>query len=160
MQKAEENQEQTIEKNTYQQNDLVTFKFPAKLPYYTNTKLYEMVNGEVDVNGVIMSYVKKRIYNDSIEYVCLPNTQKNCLRTAREDFFKLVNDFQTASAKNHSSKAPIKNIKPFSFDAISFQQKNQTAFVEFIVNKKMLQQNTRFISTQFLQLPLQPPDAI
>jgi hypothetical protein len=114
--------ENKIEKQEYNSTDLVTYKISAKqLPYYTNSKSFEIAKGEVEVNGIIMTYVKKRIFKDTMEYVCLPNQTKTNLRTAKDDFFKMVNDFQQASTSKHPVKTPAKNIKPFTFDAIAFE---------------------------------------
>jgi hypothetical protein len=127
--------ENKIEKQQYANEDLVAYKFSAKqLPYYTNSKNYEVANGEVEVNGTIMTYVKKRIYNDSIEYVCLPNKAKTNLRTAREDFFKLVNDLQNSSKNSTPKKQTNTTAKPFSYDAVVFETK-QTNLHNFFSQK-------------------------
>ncbi len=82
-----------------------------------------------------MTYVKKRIYKDSIEYICLPNQAKTNLRTAREDFFKLVNDLNNLSQNNTSKKQNSTNTKPFSFDALAFEPNHSKyLFIALIKN--------------------------
>lgn len=148
----------TIEKETYNTADLVTFKFSAKqLPYYTNSKNYEAANGEVDVNGVSMQYVKKRIVDDSIEYVCLPNKQKSSIKNARDDFFKLINDLQNTASKT-SSKNNTKTYKAFSFEAVNFQTKNNITTNIIFQEKNYTSLNNKATVNPFLLKLIQPPD--
>jgi hypothetical protein len=46
---------------------LISIKTPLNLPYYNNTSDYENVSGTVELNGVEYKYVKRRVFNDSLE---------------------------------------------------------------------------------------------
>lgn len=101
-----------IHKNLNEQ-DLLTLKVPANLPYYFNSTDFEWVNGEVEVDGVLYQYVKRRIYQDSIEFQCLKNGGKMRLENAREEFFRLCNDLQATPANQKSSNtASLKLLLP------------------------------------------------
>jgi hypothetical protein len=69
------------------------------------------VQGTIEVNGIEYKYVKRRIYNDSLELLCYPNTAKQKLQSAKTDFFKITNE-GTASEQNKKSASTIKNIVP------------------------------------------------
>lgn len=85
----------SLDENNYTESELISIKVPAvHLSYYVNTKEFERVDGKVEIAGVQYSYVKRRYINDSLELMCIPNKRANELKTAREDFFKLVNDLQ------------------------------------------------------------------
>ena len=101
-----------LDNNRYNENDLVYVKLPVNLPYYGNSKNYEKVSGSVEVNGVEYKYVKRRVYNDTIELACLPNTNKQTLQSARINYFNLSNDLQT----NHNGKKTSLTIKSVSLD--------------------------------------------
>ena len=94
-----------LDENNYDELQLVSIKAPATyLSYYNNSKLYERVDGQLEINGVQYKYVKRRLFNDSVELMCIPNQMAMKLRVAKNDFFKLVNDLQPKeNKKNHSN---------------------------------------------------------
>ena len=101
-----------------QEENLISIKVPAALPPYSdNLEQFEWISGEVNVEGTIYKYVKRRIFKDSVEFLCVPNIAKMRLENAREDFFRLCNDLQTASKqdKNHTTSP----VKPITFDYCS-----------------------------------------
>lgn len=99
------NMETQLALQQYNEEDLVTVKIPINLPYHTNWEEFESYDGEIDIDGVHYKYVKRRIFNDSLVLLCLPNTEKTRLSTARDELFSLVNDLQKDAANTHSSHA-------------------------------------------------------
>ena len=89
-----------VDNNNYNQEDLISIKKTINLPYYNNSEQFSTVDGEVEINGAYYKYVKCRIYNDSLEMLCLPNTQKTKIHQAKNDFYKVVADIE----KNNSEK--------------------------------------------------------
>jgi hypothetical protein len=93
--KANVQLEDRLDNNNYDESQLLCIKVPAAhLAYYNNSKQFERVDGEIEISGTQYKYVKKRLYNDSLEYLCIPNSDVMKLRTAKDEFFKLVNDLQ------------------------------------------------------------------
>ncbi len=87
--------EMQLDENHYDEHQLISIKVPVDyLPYYNNSQLFERVDGEIEIDGVHYKYVKRRIYNDSLEMLCIPNTAVTALRSAQNEFFKFVNDLQ------------------------------------------------------------------
>ena len=106
--------EQRLNNSEYDESQLIEIKVPLKLPYQTNWKEFERFDGEIEVNGIHYKYVKRAVYNDSLVLLCLPNEGKMRLQSARDEFFKLVNDIQhpttgkkSDSGSKHSVKSPV-----------------------------------------------------
>lgn len=92
-----------IDNNAYDEADLMEIRVPINLPYHQNWADYERYDGEVVVDGVHYSYVKRKLVNDSMSFLCLPNTDRSRLQNARETFFSLVNDIQSDDGKQTQS---------------------------------------------------------
>jgi hypothetical protein len=108
-----------LDDNTYDESQLISIKAPiTHLSYYTNSEAFVRVNGSIEIEGVQYKYVKRRIYNDSLEVLCLPDRAAAGIQAFKKDFFRLVNGFQTGSDKHtggHSlpHKNPVED--PFVF---------------------------------------------
>ena len=105
--KADDDLAKVISKVAYAEADLISIKTPVSVPYYNNSSSFESTEGEVNINGSIYRFVKHRIYNDSVELLCIPNKTKQELLSARNDYFKLINDLQQngpEKKKSHSDK--------------------------------------------------------
>ncbi len=96
--------EAQLDGNNYDESQLIPIKIPSThLSSYSNTRSFERVNGQVAIRGIQYKYVKRRIFNDSLEYLCIPNQKAMGLQTARDDFFKLVNDLQQHNPRGGKS---------------------------------------------------------
>lgn len=104
--------EADLDNNNYVDSDLISIKIPANLPYHNNSKEYTRVDGEINLAGIHYKYVKYRLYNDSLEYLCIPNQATTKLTNARDAFFGLVNDIQQSTSEKKAGKnsGPIKNL--------------------------------------------------
>jgi hypothetical protein len=96
----------------YDNNGLVEVKIPVSLPYLSNWTNFENYAGETEFNGVHYNYVKRKLVNDTLILLCIPNQEKNELRNAQSDYFKQVNDLQSSSKKTNGKDHTIKS--PFS----------------------------------------------
>jgi hypothetical protein len=111
--------QQKLDLDDYDNNRLVELKIPVSLPYLTNWSDFENYAGETEFNGVHYNYVKRKLVNDTLILLCIPNQEKNQLRNAQSDYFKQVNDLQSSSkktnSKDHSVKSPYSDyiIKEF-----------------------------------------------
>ncbi|MEN9571567.1 MAG: hypothetical protein RL172_2798 [Bacteroidota bacterium] len=95
--------ENALDKQTYNEANLISIKQPANLPYYTNNKNFQRIDGEVEINGVAYKYVKCRIYNDSLEMLCIPNHQKMQIIESKNTYAKIIHDFQQSNTKKKSA---------------------------------------------------------
>lgn len=74
---------------------LIVIKVSAgHLPYSNASVRFEQTEGKVDIGSMHYRYVAKRLYNDSVEYLCLPDPEADRLQTARNELFSFLNDQQ------------------------------------------------------------------
>jgi hypothetical protein len=95
MQQSDQQLTQQLDNNEFNDSELIEVKIALHTPYLTNWSAYERVDGEVEANGVFYSYVKRKIYNDTLYLLCLPNENKTRLHTARTAYAGKVNDVPT-----------------------------------------------------------------
>ena len=107
---ANQQLETVIDQKQYNDAALISVKKPTNLPYYNNTKDFTRAYGEVEMDGVLYQYVKCRIYNDSLEMLCIPHTSKQQLLTSKNNFTQVVFDF-----KKDATKKSSESNKAFSF---------------------------------------------
>jgi hypothetical protein len=113
-QRAEHRLEARLDRHDYDDAQLTCIKIPlTTLSYYNGSSVFERVDGQVDLNGVHYNYVKRRIFRDSLELLCIPNTTVTSLQKVRNDFFRQVNDLQQ---QNQGKKNSSSTIKDFSKD--------------------------------------------
>ncbi len=87
--------ESQLDRRNFDESQLISIKLPAThLAYYNNSAAFERVDGQLEINGVPYKYVKRRIYNDSIELLCIPNQMALNLRISGDEYFRLINDIQ------------------------------------------------------------------
>ena len=102
-QRADSQLQASLDKQQYNEQDLVTIKVPLSLPYQTNWKEFERVDGEIKLDGKIYKYVKRKVYKGELILLCLRDNNKMHLQTAKDDFFKLANDMVSNTSKKQSS---------------------------------------------------------
>jgi hypothetical protein len=103
--------ETQLDNNDYDENQLISIKIPVTyLPYYNNSKAYERIDGQIEIEGIQYKYVKRRIYNDSLEMLCIPDHDVMKLMSAKNEFFKFVNDLQHPWQNKNTNPGSSKNI--------------------------------------------------
>ncbi|MBS1935059.1 MAG: hypothetical protein JST96_13740 [Bacteroidetes bacterium] len=141
--KANRQLEAQLDNDNYDESQLITVKVPAgHLSSYTLSTKFERVDGQVEVNGVLYKYVKRRVFNDTIEMLCIPNHQAMKVQTAKENFFKLVNDLQhdgqskKGDSHSNSSKSfsPDYNVNEYSFALHTVVQNISKGYHSFTEN--------------------------
>jgi len=146
--------EAKLDNSDYNDKDLITIKVPISLPYQTNWKEFERVDGEVTFDGKIYKYVKRKIEDGQLVLMCLPDEHKQRLQTARDDFFKLANDLTaSSSSKKQSNAFSIKNV-------LGDYDKQQIEYTSDAVKGYAAYEtptNTSLRSTPFHNTPEQPP---
>ena len=155
-QKADARLEARLDNNNYNEADLITIKVSLNMPYQTTWADFERYDGEVEKDGKIYKYVKRKVQNDSLILLCIPHESKMNLQAAKENFYKLVNDLQqNNSSKNGSDKkATFKNLLS--------EYVQEIKDCNFAINSNSVQkyftENISSNSPVFYLLPGQPPD--
>ena len=152
--------ETCLDSSEYDESQLVELKIPIHLPYQSSWAQFERYDGEVQLNGILYKYVKRKVTNDTLVLLCIPNPQKMNLQTAKDDFFKNTNDLsQNNNAKKSENSKTISFKKLVSdydeqslgFNAIFVNNANHDFGFNYIVENPA---NTPRIS------PEQPPDFV
>lgn len=100
----------TLDNDEYDESDLVAIRIPLSLPYQTDWKEFERTDGEIELQGKIYKYVKRKVQNGELVLMCIPHHDKMQLNSAREDFFKYANDLAQNNS-NKKSETPAHNFK-------------------------------------------------
>jgi hypothetical protein len=146
-----------VSNNDYDESRLVSIKIPVSyLLYYSIPKTFEKVDGQVEIQGSEYRYVKRRIYNDSLELLCIPNPALMKLKAASNEIFRFVNDLYHEGSDKQENSHHGSN-KSFSVD-------NYTITTSYLLNKPgFLTPAIRFhyltgISSRFRMAVEQPPE--
>ena len=156
--KADAQLESRLDNNRYDESQLIEIKVPINLAYQTSWSAFERYDGEVEINGILYKYVKRKLANDTLILLCIPNHQKMDLQTARNDFFKNTNDL----SQNNSKKSG--NSNPGSFKKLMSDYDGHTYVLH--INSSLYQQvfSTNYLAGNLLNTPHlspeQPPDCM
>jgi hypothetical protein len=147
-----------LDQNNYSESDLISFKVPAThLSSYVNSKEFERVDGQVEINGIQYNYVKRRFSEDSLELLCIPNKSATSIQCAKNDFFKLVNDIQRTGQSKKSDQQHNSSFK--GFNAEYYAEARAIAIQDLIlVTQKAIDHYLLRIPSVHLTRAGQPPD--
>jgi len=157
--KADHQLEARLDENSYDESQLVSIKVPSThLSYYNSSTQFERVNGQIEIEGVHYKYVKRRLFNDSLELMCIPNHAAMKLAKVKNEFFKGVNDIRQdngQSKKSDSTPGSSKNVN--STDYYTVNDFFELGSLYFTRLSKPFDQAAA-ISTSVLVTDEQPPD--
>lgn len=78
-----------LDRQQYDDAQLISIKVSAKhLSYYNSSASFERVDGQIETGGVRYNYVRRRIYNDSVEMLCIPNLAAMHAKAIKNDLGK------------------------------------------------------------------------
>jgi hypothetical protein len=154
--KSDKNLESALDANNYKDEDLITIKQPTNLPYYTDSKEFQRVDGEVEINGIKYKYVKSRIYNGYLEMLCIPNKAKMQIEESKNDYAKVAHDFQQndTQKKDGPQKSFQKSLSEYEEQALlSIDCGSKTLSTIYVLVNSVPGENHFFTTVE------QPPDA-
>jgi len=64
-----------LDNNAYDDSQLMELKVPLNLPYTNSNVEYVRCDGEISINGLLYKYVKRKIADDTLYLMCIPNRQ-------------------------------------------------------------------------------------
>lgn len=151
--------EVNLDNNNYDETELLEIRVPLKLPYQTNWKEFERIDGEVELNGIHYQYVKRKVSNGEMILLCLPNKAKMNLQTARDEFFMLVNDLQhSGNGKDGKSTNSVSIKNPVSEYR---QENNEWAISGLLINQTKPTGDPVFLYQYiYSTTPEQPPEIL
>lgn len=81
LEKADRDLEVQLNENSYDESQLVAFKVPVtRLSYYNPSDQWERIEGSIEIGNTYYKYVKRRIVDDSLEVLCIPNPKARKLQ--------------------------------------------------------------------------------
>jgi hypothetical protein len=104
-----------LDKGEYNDAELVEIKIPYPLPYAANWPDYQRFDGEADINGMHYNYVKRKMSNDTLYLLCIPNHERTKLAAAKNEYVKNTTEgVNTAPGKKSPASSGMQ--KAFSGD--------------------------------------------
>lgn len=149
--------ERRLDEKQYDETALIEIHVPVSLPYQTDWKEFERVNGEIEYLGTHYKFVERKLQGGEMIYKCIPNEGKAQLVNARENFFKLVNDLQTQESSSKKSSSNH-SVKTFSFDFCD-ELKNWSLTSLQQESTSYNNHHAAFLSAAFVLTAEQPPEA-
>lgn len=155
--RADKKLEARLDDDDYDEAHLIELKVPVSLPYQTNWDDFERYNGEIEIDGVHYKYVKRKVYNDSLILLCLPNESKMQIENARENFFKLVNDLQTSESQKSNEKGNSVAFKKL-LSEYCFTETEWTGSAPALLQKNYTVRNSLFLPLRIKEVSEKPPE--
>ena len=110
--------ETRLDQQQYDDRQLISIKVPVThLSYYNSSFTFERTSGQIEINGVPYRYVKRRICNDSLEMLCIPNHSALKIRNLANDFYRQVNDIGYPQGSKSNSH-PLRSFQTDPFICI------------------------------------------
>ena len=143
-----------LDKDAYNDKDLIEVKVALNMPYLTTSKNFERVNGQLELNGVHYNYVKRKVSSDTLYLLCLPNFAKTQLYAAKAGYANECNDVPSGKKNTESSTAKKSGaVNEYNCVTTQFNFSPESllpgAFSGFICAE---------ITPAFIKSPAQPPD--
>lgn len=150
--------ERVLDRNQYDEKDLVTIKIPISVSYQVEQKDFERVDGEVNLNGRIYKFVKRKVCDGNLVLLCLPDQDKMHLQSAKDEVFKYSIDLQNSGSKkaNNSKSIAGKNLSN------DYNQNTTSYNISFDNTVKVSEFSKEYplLSSALHSSPEQPPELI
>jgi hypothetical protein len=153
MNNADRQLEQSLDKMAYNDKDLIEVSVPLNMPYLTNTNKFERTDGQLELNGIHYNYVKRKISNDTLYVLCIPNISKTKLLDVKLNYANQNSD--NPSGKNNA-ESPVKKWN-FGND-YSCTNNEVIFFLTTFSNNNTHQFNLALLPSAYIKAPAQPPD--
>jgi hypothetical protein len=146
----------SIETKSFDENNLIEIKTDLNMPYVSD-KDYENAYGETVIKGVHYQYVKRKIENNVLYLMCLPNDAKTVLAETKNSFEKNNTE---AGNNNSKQKTPVQKIlKSTQIEYIQNSNFYQIDEVVITTSSTLLNNRNNALSSLFTPLtPEQPPE--
>jgi len=142
-----------IDAGRYNEKELITVRVPINMPYLSNPKDFERVDGEVTVSGQVYKYVMRKVERDTMTLLCLPHHEKTQLQNKANEFAGKVNDLPS---NDNNKKAEVFKQLTADYDITYAAASISSVNVQAVSN---LYRDTK-LSQQFLPVNGQPPEII
>ena len=154
--KADSQLEARIDINDYDESQLIEIRVALNMPYQNNWSGFERHYGEIELNGKIYTYVKRKVEDGNLILKCIPNTVKQDIKTANNILFTANNGLD--QEHNGKSNSPLNNVVKTFFcdyddDFLNYNLKDLQD-----LSKHSLRTGASFFYSISLPVCEQPPD--
>ncbi len=148
---------QELDKGNYNESELMEIKVALNLPYYTSWNDYERYDGEIELNGIQYNFVKRKVLNDTLYLLCLPNHVKTELHKAKNEFVAKENaNLPFSSSKKGMESFGKKNSIETDYNQLTFQYNPlytlSCTYLENVFSSRL--------ASCFITSPAKPPENI
>jgi hypothetical protein len=149
--------EQNLDKNIYNENELVSITVAFPMPYQQNSEGFQRFDGEVTLNGNIYKYVKRKYTDGNMTFLCLPDHNKMHLEAAKNNIVSNINDVQSNGKKSDNAKSVWgKNLlSDYTHHVTNYRISfNNISGTHYLLHKPF------YLSTGLHSSPEQPPELV
>jgi hypothetical protein len=145
-----------LDNHAYNETELIEIKVPISLPYQSNWDSYQRYDGEVVINGVHFNYVKRKLVNDSMSFLCIPNKDKMEVIDAGNVFYALVNDLQGPQEKQEVP-SPLAKLSKIFFTEYPSEQDFQSIHSAYNYEINSCEHPAASLLHRSAEVPERPP---
>ena len=142
-----------LDKNKYNENELIQIKCALNTPYILSSASYERCDGQIELNGIQYNYVKRMVRNDTLYLYCIPNYQKT-----------KINNTENLCAQQNAGNSSEKTSEQSVLKKINFFSEYNSDILSFNFNtyhsssNQIIAVNNCITLKGFTTKHLQPPD--
>jgi hypothetical protein len=153
---ADNQLEARLDLNDYDESELVEIKVELNIPYQYTWSNFERHSGEIELNGKIYTYVKRKIQDGYLILKCIPNIVKQNLRNADNILFAQNNGLD--QERNGKNDCPFNNI--FKYHVPDYDDDFTSYDLNASQNSKKDLSYTKAVFFETVSLPVseQPPE--
>jgi hypothetical protein len=145
-----------VDNKQFDSRDLIEITIPNPIPYTKASANFDRVDGEINYKNKVYKYVYRKISENYIRILCLPDAKKTGLKQAQQKFERNANNAGQATKSNKQSNSTVKvNLSDFDYTQCLFLFKNS----EVNINKNLFPDNFK-LKAQAQKVALLPPENI
>jgi hypothetical protein len=152
--KADQQLEAKLDNQEYDEAQLIEVRVALNVPYQNSSSEFERHYGEVEVDGKYYTYVKSKVENGFLVLQCIPNSSKEKIKSAGNDFFKMANGLDQQSDKKQTSN---NNLAKNFWSEYDGKESEYTISIQSSDIERTYPHNTSLLADICRQIPAQPP---
>ncbi len=151
--RATEKLDARLDAGEYADASLIELRVPLNMPYQNRMTAFERHYGEITVDGVLYTYVKKKVEQDMLVLKCIPNTDGQQIKNTVN---YLAKSNSNQDMEHHGKKNKSSNNQNFNND---YDDKNQSYLITHhsILIESQFPEFSTPVQEALLKMPLQPP---
>jgi cbb3-type cytochrome oxidase subunit 3 len=118
--KADMAMEARLDKDQYNENDLISITVPLDNPYQLEQRNFQRIDGEISFQGKNFKYVKRKVSDGQLILLCIPDARKMVLKKAKAEYGNAANDFN-GNSKGSSRSGTQKSFCGSDYTSDTFQ---------------------------------------